>query len=696
MPRLDPFAELHPGCDPYATAALTRDAASVEDPELRSYSSGFWGLVPVGARRRPATGSSSSWRPSSTTARRHARRWGRSRSSRWRPRRLPMPRDGAGPLVAICMATHNPPPDLLERQLGLDPRPDAPALGLPDQRRLLEPERFAALQRAVAGDDPAFSSSRSPGRLGFYRNFERALPWRQPRLTTSPSPIRTTVGIRTSCRRSSRRSATRSSSTATAAWSTATAPSSPTPTGALAATTTPTCSRCWSPTRSPARRRSAARPARRCAPVPPGQFAHYHDHWLALVARALGEIAVRRPAAVRLRPARPRGAGARRRQPDAQPTVAPTPARPARAGAHVAHALLRRCVPPAAVRRHPAAALWRPHPALGAPGDGAARRRGQLAGTRWRCWASAGRWRWRAAAETLGAEWMLFCALSWRRLLAATARARPQRRLRLDAVPPPGSGAAADPGGHAGPGGPGGGVEDRAAGPRAVAGGPGAHQPARADDRPGALLRRLHCEVQPGPPPDAGRAPRACRDGRPGGVRCPGPGGGRSRPTAAWTGCSTVWRSPSAASRRRSRSTLRMGSSPRPGGRPISLATPSGGWRPPARGRSCGSSTSSRSTSRSPSRWGRTRRWRRSPTPRRISACSRASSCATTFAVTASACSPQAPTATRARRRLRTPSPQFRRRPSPSWPAAGPGGCCSTPVRSRTPRATCSSWGSWR
>jgi hypothetical protein len=39
--------------------------------------------------------------------------------------------------------------------------------------------------------------------------------------------------------------------------------------------------------------------------------------------------------------------------------------------------------------------------------------------------------------ETLGAEWMLLHAFGWRRLLGASARDRPQRRLRLDAVPPP-------------------------------------------------------------------------------------------------------------------------------------------------------------------------------------------------------------------------------------------------------------------
>jgi hypothetical protein len=39
--------------------------------------------------------------------------------------------------------------------------------------------------------------------------------------------------------------------------------------------------------------------------------------------------------------------------------------------------------------------------------------------------------------ETLGAEWMLLFALVWRALLTLTVRDRPQRRLRLDAVPPP-------------------------------------------------------------------------------------------------------------------------------------------------------------------------------------------------------------------------------------------------------------------
>jgi glycosyltransferase involved in cell wall biosynthesis len=38
--------------------------------------------------------------------------------------------------------------------------------------------------------------------------------------------------------------------------------------------------------------------------------------------------------------------------------------------------------------------------------------------------------------RTLGGEWMLAYALTWRRLLNATARDRPTRHLRLDAIPP--------------------------------------------------------------------------------------------------------------------------------------------------------------------------------------------------------------------------------------------------------------------
>ncbi len=87
--------------------------------------------------------------------------------------RASFPGEG-GPAVAICMTTYNPPTDLLRAQLASlreqthrnwvcmisDDASEAPA--------------FEALRAEVEGD-PRFVLSRSQSRLGFYRNFERAL-----------------------------------------------------------------------------------------------------------------------------------------------------------------------------------------------------------------------------------------------------------------------------------------------------------------------------------------------------------------------------------------------------------------------------------------------------------------------------------------------------------------------------------------
>ena len=176
MPRLDPFAELHPGLDPYATAALAQDAASAEDPELRSYRSGFWGLVPVapapaghrleleleaelddGSAARAPLGAI-------TVVELEAPAPLDAPGALDAPAALDAP-GGNGSLVAICMATHNPPLDLLERQLD--------SIRAQTHRRWVclisddgsEPESFAALQGAVAGDD-RFFVSRSPAATG--------------------------------------------------------------------------------------------------------------------------------------------------------------------------------------------------------------------------------------------------------------------------------------------------------------------------------------------------------------------------------------------------------------------------------------------------------------------------------------------------------------------------------------------------
>jgi glycosyltransferase involved in cell wall biosynthesis len=81
---------------------------------------------------------------------------------------------GAGPRVAICMATYEPPPELLRRQLdSLREQTHGNWICLISDDRSSE-ESFARLAE-LTGDDERFVVSRSPARLGFYRNFERAL-----------------------------------------------------------------------------------------------------------------------------------------------------------------------------------------------------------------------------------------------------------------------------------------------------------------------------------------------------------------------------------------------------------------------------------------------------------------------------------------------------------------------------------------
>ncbi len=78
------------------------------------------------------------------------------------------------PLVAICMATFDPDPVLLERQISSirEQTHDAWLCLISDDGS--SEERFERL-RALTADDPRFALSRSEEQVGFYLNFERAL-----------------------------------------------------------------------------------------------------------------------------------------------------------------------------------------------------------------------------------------------------------------------------------------------------------------------------------------------------------------------------------------------------------------------------------------------------------------------------------------------------------------------------------------
>jgi glycosyltransferase involved in cell wall biosynthesis len=442
MPRLDPFQALHPGVDPYATAATDRDPDSAEDPELRSYRSGFWGLVRVTSRpagqlaialRARVAGGGTVEVPVGTL-------------DVVEPERpLPLASsdlDGgepAGePLVVICMAAYNPAPELFEAQIRSIREQTHRNWRCVISDDCSTPTGAETIARAVA-DDPRFAVSRSPRRLGFYRNFERALTlapaeaelvaladqddrWHPDKLATLVAGLGDAQLVYSDARVVSRD-------------------------GAVIADTW------WD------RRRNnhadllsllvansvtgAASLLRHellvdALPFPPAQFAHFHDHWLALVALSLGEIAyvdralydyVQHGEASLGHAAANQMTSLRERLRSAKPLRE-------RIGLWRLHyfvdiwrlrqfsaVLQLRCgdrIGPAKLR------VLRRFDA----GDESPAELARLA-------ARGARELARSRPETLGAEWMLAHALAWRRLAGLTARDRPKRGLRLDTLPPP-------------------------------------------------------------------------------------------------------------------------------------------------------------------------------------------------------------------------------------------------------------------
>ena len=340
--------------------------------------------------------------------------------------------------VAIAMATYDPPPELVGPQIE-----SIRAQAFEDWVCVIsddcsDPKRFAALEALVAGDE-RFVLSRSERRLGFYRNFERALAlvpegaelvaladqddvWHPDKVATLVAAMEGRQLVFSDARLVDRSGAVVSETY----WERR--ENNWTDFGQLLVANTVT---------------GAASLMRRdlldlALPFPPAQFAHFHDHWLALCALARGEIGyVDRPLydyvqhghAVLGHAAANRVVGLRERLAtlrddprdrirlyrstyfvDVARLVAVARTLLLREGPRIApgkRRVLERFV--AADRSLPAAArLW-------------------LAGAR----EYAGR------PTTMGAERGLAYAFAWRRLLALSARDEPQGALRLDAVPPP-------------------------------------------------------------------------------------------------------------------------------------------------------------------------------------------------------------------------------------------------------------------
>jgi glycosyltransferase involved in cell wall biosynthesis len=267
------------------------DAFDADDEAVHAYRSGFWGLAQV-VPRPNAEPCRLALRATLDDGREVNVELGRIPTTGLpSPEEVAEPEPSTGPFVAICMATYEPEVEMFTRQVDsirAQTHRDWVCVISDD---CSSPDRLAEMRRVLAGDQ-RFVLTRSPARLGFYGNFERALSlaprsaefvamadqddhWHPDKLGTLLAGIGEAQLVYSDAR------VVR-------------------PGGEVVADTW------WS------RRRNnhtdlfsllmancvtgAASLFRRelldtALPFPPGQFSHFHDHWVGLTALALGDIA---------------------------------------------------------------------------------------------------------------------------------------------------------------------------------------------------------------------------------------------------------------------------------------------------------------------------------------------------------------------------------------------------------------------
>ena len=175
LPRLDIFRRLHPNLGGGEPPVPPTDRDSLEDPEVRCYRSGFWATVPVPARELGSE---------TVIAVRATLEGGQAAVAE-------VARIGAGPpplgdidrsapadpeaaRIAVVMATYNPDMDLFRAQVdSLREQTDRNWVCVISDD-CSRPERFREIAAELAGDE-RFVLGAAERRLGFYRNFERAL-----------------------------------------------------------------------------------------------------------------------------------------------------------------------------------------------------------------------------------------------------------------------------------------------------------------------------------------------------------------------------------------------------------------------------------------------------------------------------------------------------------------------------------------
>ena len=408
------------------------------DPPLGSLMSGFWGMVPIGPhepgqelelvlRARLEDGSEAVTPLGGIQIVEPAA-----------PLELQPPEPSAGPFVAICMATHEPSLTLFRRQVE--------SIRAQTHRNWVcvvsddcsNPKTFAAIEGELR-DDPRFVVSRSPERIGFYRNFERAMSlapaaadfvaladqddrWEEDKLEILLREIGDAQLVYSDARIVDEDGEV----LADTYWQQRRNNHDDIASVLMANSVTGAASLF--------RRELLAY----ALPFPPGQFHHFHDHWLGLTALALGDVAfVPRPLydyvqhgeavlghaeANRMTRLGDRLRGWRRPLRDRVGLWRLTYFVDACRLLQFATILDLRCgAGMAPKKRRALARFMRADRSLLPLGWLAARSARELVGR----------------PETLGAELGLFFGFAWRRAVGATARAgEPPRRLRLDARPP--------------------------------------------------------------------------------------------------------------------------------------------------------------------------------------------------------------------------------------------------------------------
>jgi glycosyltransferase involved in cell wall biosynthesis len=266
--------------------------ANSDGPGFCSYRSGFWGIARVGPRGGEADCElllRAALDDGTEVLEELARIPTAPRAED--PIAVPEPEPSAGPFVAICMATFEPSLEMFRRQVESIREQSHRNWVCVISDDCSSPERFAAMKDALA-DDSRFVVSRSQRRLRFYHNFERALSlapadadyvamadqddhWHTDKLHTLLDEIGGAQLVYSDAR-IVRPDGELVSDTY---WSVRRNNHSDLSSLLMANCVTGAASLC---------RRDLLDYA---LPFPPGQFTHFHDHWVALTALALGDIA---------------------------------------------------------------------------------------------------------------------------------------------------------------------------------------------------------------------------------------------------------------------------------------------------------------------------------------------------------------------------------------------------------------------